>query len=224
MEDASEPSTPTCKRSIIRNPYKKSPLSPKRPRKSSKGHGKSSEVQEESGPSLVPLVEKKVAQKNITEFFKPVATWAIFDKGNYKEVQPEKVQVKVEEEEEEEEDPSSGVCVQAHGEEEGEKQDPERIRSEKDAVFHEAMLMVVEELLTRDEEKHQAVCESEEEHPAREPEFVFKAPKGRKLPRWMAMAKGKVKRSLPTIRRSNRVLERVGKGLANPETEWKPSI
>lgn len=213
MEDASESSTPTCKRSIIRNPYKKSPVSPKRPRKSSsKAAGKSPAPQDESETST-ELFTKKVLQKNITEFFKPVATWAIFDQGKLTEVQPEKVCVC---------EPVADLPVLPP---EG-YVDPERVRSELDTVYTEALLCVLEAWQKSDVDSRLTPPAGEDdEHPEREQEFVYKTPKRRKLPTWMSLGKkGSVKKSLPTIRRSNRVLERMGRGLADPETEWKPSF
>jgi len=212
MEDASGSSTTTSKRQIIRNPYKKSPVRPKRVKKSSsKGTGKSPAPQEESETSPPVLFEKKVLQRDIQEFFKPVATWAIFEQGKLKEVQPEKVC------ESEITDPVADINVlppEGYVEE-----DPERVRSEEESVFTEAMLCVVE-ALRKQEEK-----EEDMEHPEREQEFVYKTPPRRRLPPWMALGrKGSVKKSLPTIRRSDRVLERIGRGLADPDTEWKPPL
>jgi len=248
METASESSTPTSKRQLIKNPYKKSPpAKPKKPRKprtkTAKKHKQQEEQEGEEAEhhdegteptqEVGEIPQPKRSQRNITEFFKPIESWPIFAFKKYEEVQPTVASLpKAETEEKEVQD-----CMEPIAD--IDPTDEGHYAQDKDDRLASALMLVLDLIKQEENEEDDEVSRlapekdekeaevpfvepfEEETHPAREPEFVWQPPKKRKLPPWMRLKKGE-KCKPPTIRRSDRVMARLGEGIADPSKVWKP--
>jgi hypothetical protein len=245
METASKSSTPTSKKQLIKNPYKKSvttPKKPRKPRKRKEEEKEGKEHQDGEGTEPTPAVDQvqrpRPAQRNITEFFRPIESWPIFAFKKFQEVQPTVASTQGIVQEETLQDqvgPIADIAVTHQHEGEEEEEDKGQNAQVTDDRLASTCLLVLNLIKQTEDEEDDEVSrlatikandelpfeKEEDEHPEREPEFVWHPPKRRKLPPWMMLKKGK-KCKPPTLRRSERMMARLGSGIADPAKVWSP--
>jgi len=246
METASGSSTSSSETKLIPNPYKKkrantgsdTPTKPKRKR--TRKHKQPKEEKERENDEITEPTQEvdqiqppKPTQRSITQYFRPIKTWPVFALSKYAEVQPTVASMETTEEEREIQDQvgPTNTLIMEEQQQETDIDDCladqvlaiiEKVEKEEeetgDAVSRLTLkLMGTDELLYREEEE-------QDEHPEKDPEFVWKPPKRRKLPKWMALLRQGKKVKIPTVRRSTRLKDRMGSGISDPMKVWKPPL